>query len=402
MEKVSQIKSDGSLVLDYDSSYTRTEIFKVLQELFGDRVRKDRKQFIVSSKVALLVKNITFLGHSWTADKKRMQLPDYYPKYVLDNSGKGLQSVYLGIYHYRDVRLYVVYDPNQFIDKKSHNSSAHVNVFNLQYAQLNGYFSKRDRNGNDVRVYKKDGFVDYISRLIADEKVDLLSEVDQFLANCATDISKFIPKKWNAIECMKEMRDAGFNNYRQNRWEGWYFEFLVQKYLKGNPTSKLVWHNDKTKEGIDFDMVISKEKAIYLDLKTHSSGDSIMGNAIESFEKVVEDHDGRVYYLCLDLKAEKDSDHGYVATKFWNTLRDHPETDEEKLINESGKNFKYSVEVVGICLLSINRISFEILKQKPFNQGHNSDGKPRKPKVNVAKKYIDDLTIYYQDLTKEK
>lgn len=402
MEKVSQIRRDGTLVLDYDSIYTPTEILRVLQGIFGPSLKKDRKQYVFDNKVALLVKNISFLGHSWTSDKKRMQLPDYYPEYVLRNTQNGLKSVYLGIYHYGSVQLFVVYDPNQFIHKKSHNSSAHVNIFNLQYAQKTGYFSKRDRNGNDVRVYKKDGFREYILRLANNEKTDLLKDVSHFLAGFANDILDFIPKKWNAIESMKEMQQAGYRNYRQNRWEGFYFEFLVQKFLKQYPGLQIAWHNDKTKEGIDFDLVVSKDNAIFLDLKTHTSGDAILGNAMDTFEKVVEDEGGQVYYLVLNLKTEKDSAHNYAATKYWNTLRDHPEPDESKLIQESKDNIKYSVEVEGISLLSIDKVGFEILKQKPFNQGHNSDGKPRKPKVSIAKKMVDDFTIYYKELTKEK
>ena len=402
MEKVAQIKRDGTLVLDYDSRYTRTEIFKVLRGILGQSLKKDRKQYIFANKVALLVKNISFLGHHWTSDKKRMQLSDYFPEYVLQNSQNGLTTVYLGIYHYDSVQLFVVYDPNQFVHKKSNNSSAHVNIFDLQYAQKTGYFCKRDRNGNDVRVYKKDGFRDYVTRLVNDEKTDLLKGVNKYLADFANDILDFIPKKWNAIDCIKEMQQSGDHNYRQTRWEGFYFEFLVRKFLKQYPGMQLAWHNDKTKDGIDLDLVFSKENAIFVDLKTHSSGDAIMGNAIDTFEKVVVDEGGQVFYICLNLKPEKDSAHDYVATKFWNTLRETPEIDEDKLIRASKDNVKYSVEVESISLLSIDKVGFEILKEKPFKQGHNSNGEPRKPKVNILKKMVDDFTVYFRELKREK
>lgn len=399
MEKVSQIRRDGTLVLDYDSIYTPTEILRVLQGIFGPSLQKDRKQYVFDNKVALLVKNISFLGHSWTSDKKRMQLPDYYPEYVLRNTQNGLKSVYLGIYHYGSVQLFVVYDPNQFIRKKSHNSSAHVNIFDLQLAQRTGYFGKRDRFGNDVRIYKKDGFRDYVLRLAANENAKLLQDLNKYLADFATDIWNFIPKEWKAIDSIKEMKEAGDNNYRQMAWEGFYFEFLVKKFLRQYPGLQVEWHNDKKKEGIDLDLVVSADQSIYIDLKAHTEGDAILGNAMDTFEKVVEEKGGQIYYLCLDLQPESDSSHDYAAYKYWNSLRD-PSKQEE--VDPNKRQLKYSVEVKGIRLLQISKVGFELLKQKPFNQGHNSDGKPRKPKVSIAKKMVDDFTIYYKELKGKK
>ena len=55
---------------------------------------------------------------------------------------------------------------------------------------------------------------------------------------------------------------------------------------------------------------------------------------------------------------------------------------------------KYSVEIESINILKIDKDMYEILRGNPFNQGVNSDGRPRSPKLKVKKDMISALSVY--------
>ena len=94
------------------------------------------------------------------------------------------------------------------------------------------------------------------------------------------------------------------------------------------------------------------------------------------------------------FKSEKDSQHGYQVTRYWNTLRDEPYTTEEDIRNRYGKQMKFSVTPKRLVVLKIDGIIYDILKQNPFHQGLNSDGNERKPKLKVDKDMIEALSVF--------
>ena len=42
-----------------------------------------------------------------------------------------------------------------------------------------------------------------------------------------------IPRTWDGRDSITEMRDAGYQHWRQMEWMGFYFEFLCQQKLSG-------------------------------------------------------------------------------------------------------------------------------------------------------------------------
>ena len=134
------------------------------------------------------------------------------------------------------------------------------------------------------------------------------------------------------------------------------------------------------------------------DFKAESAGSDILGNSLESLDDVIEKNKGRVLYLCCICSNEKDSDHNYVVTRFWNQYRDKPYQSEDDIRNRYGKKMKYSVTPKEFRILNIDSTAYQILKEKPFAQGRNSNGKERKPKLKVSKDMIDALTIYAKKL----
>ncbi len=397
MKKTDQILKNGHLCQDYDQTLSTKGIDDLFKQLFGKHVVKDGKQQVLFNKIGVLTANVTYLGHPHPIYKKRIQLKDYFLQYYENNLTLGKKTIYVGIYSYNKTRLFVVFEPKTYAGKKSHNSSAHIYSMNLQYAQITGEFSKIDAFGNSIHVFKENHFVKYVNNLagIENDVPDydfILNVIKEYLESFFLQL----PREWNGLFAYKEMIKSGFKNARQNRWPGWYFEYLLQDYLSHNHTTEIAWNADKTKNGIDLDLVFPSKPWTYGDIKADQENEDVLGNNFESFENVVVRHGGVVYYICVFYKAEKDSDHDYVVSKFWNSLRDADKaySDFETLKERAGKAMKYSVKLKTVDVLKIDRNIYEILKENPFHQGVNSDGKARAPKLKIKKEMISALSIY--------
>ncbi len=98
-------------------------------------------------------------------------------------------------------------------------------------------------------------------------------------------------------------------------------------------------------------------------------------------------------------KAEKNSAHDYAVTKYWNALRDQDKAYSDfETLKEGGKNMKYSVTLQSLDVLKIDKNAYEIIKENPFYQGRNSNGKKREPKLKIKKDMIESLSIYKVNL----
>lgn len=398
MKQVEQVLSDGSVVLDYDDPCVRGDVDKLFRRLFPAQVARDDKQLILFGNVGILTAAVTYLGHPWTLEKKRIQLKDYFPEYYQKNIRHGIDTLYVGIYHYGGLYLYVIFNPADYHGKKSHNSSAHVQTFDLQYAVRAGRYDKVDGMGNHITILDEAHFAKYIKDKSWLASRSTYEDVMQMLYDYFAHFLIQMPKKWNGIDCYKEMLAAHDNNAKQGEWQGFYFEYLFKKALRENPTDLVQWWSSKKDSDIDFDLVLPQKPWTYGDLKAESIDSDILGNSLESLEKVITEHGGRVLYFCCLCNSEKDSAHEYKVTKFWNQYRDNPYESEEEMADRYGKKMKYSVTPKEFRILNIDKTAFDILKEKPFNQGVNSNGKARKPKLKVTKGLIDALTVYIEQL----
>ena len=401
MKKVEQINKSGNIVIDYDQTLTAKDIRNLIFDLFNSKARVEGKQFILYEKIGILACNVTYLGNPHPEYKKRIQLKSYYLDYLAKNSSRNIKTLYLGIYTYNKTRLFVVFEPSSYASKKSHNSSAHVYSINLQYAQRAGKFNKIDAFGNSIHIYNTYEFVRYIKTLVGDpiyiDTDDLMNIIQSYFSSFKSTIKK----EWKGIDCYKEMIEANDNNARQGEWQGWYFEYLFKKYLKDNPSSKIEWYGSKKKGDIDLDIKFKDFDWIYGDLKADQINHDILGNSFDCLDTVIKDNKGIVYYICCLYKSEKDSDHQYEVSRYWNEhIREESKKYDsiDELKKRYGKRMKYSVKPQILCVLKIDEIIYEILKKKPFIQGINSDGTDRKPKLKVNKDMINALTVYSQQI----
>ena len=401
MKKTEQVLRNGNIVVDYDQILTTKEIKKLLYELFNPEIKEDGKQYVLYDKIALLACNVTYLGNPHPIYKKRVQLKSYYLDYLSKNSANNLRTLYLGIYTYNQTRLFVVFEPSTYAAKKSHNSSAHVYSINLQYAQKAGKFSKVDAFGNQIHIFNTYEFVRYIKTLANDpihiDSDELMKIINEYISS----FKDTIKKEWKGVDCFKEMMGANDPNAKQGEWQGWYFEYLFKKYLAEHKTEKIEWYASKRKGDIDLDVKFTEFDWIFGDLKADQINHDILGNSFDCLDTVIKDNHGTVYYICCLYKAEKDSDHQYEVSRYWNDhVRDankrYDSVDELK--ERYGKRMKYSVKPETLCVLKIDEIVYEILKKNPFAQGTNSDGKDRKPKLKVQKDMIKALSVYSQQI----
>ena len=402
MKKVEQVLFDGSVIEDYDQPLSTKEIGELFYDLFGEDCVLKGKQHVLFEQFGLLVANITYLGHPWPIYKKRIQLKSYYPDYYQQNMIDGIQTFLVGIYHYGRDYLFALFDAPAYMERKSHNSSAHVQTFDLQYAAMRGVYSKIDGNGNSVKVMDLEHFVHYFKDLAVSEPIsydfeDIRKDIEDYV-NSFVDA---LPRgEWKGIDCYKEMMAADAPNWRQGEWQGWYFEYLFNKFLAENPNEGIRYYGDKSSGGIDFDIVFSEEKWIFGDLKADKDGDDILGNKFSSFDIVITEHNGRVLYIVLRYSSELDKKHGYKTTIFWNDFRDEERryTTLEELKSGYGFRMKYSITPKSIRIISIDKTAYEILKTDPFRQGRNSNGQEREPKLRINKDMVDALSIYQINL----
>ena len=395
MIRSEQVTRTGNIVIDYDQKLSDKEINDLMLDLFNPVLRKDGRQYILYEKIGILACNVTYLGTPHPLYKKRIQLKSYYPDYLTKNNRNRLKTLYLGIYTYKKTRLFVVFETDTYAGKKSHNSSAHVYSVNLQYAQKAGKFDKVDAFGNHIKIFNTYEFVRYIKTLGGEMLGGTTGEdIIELINNRFSEFKKEIPSVWNGIDSYKELAEDKGKPLRQDKWQGFYFELLFKKFLNNKGIDDLSIYQDKKKNGIDLDFIFNNFDWTFGDLKAEQIDEDILGNAYDSFDNVIKEHNGVVYYVVCLIESEKDSQHDYQVTRYWNTLRDDPYTTEEEMRERIGKTMKYSVSPKKLCVLKIDKVAYEILKKTPFAQGINSNGKARPPKLKVKKDMIDALSVF--------
>jgi hypothetical protein len=138
---------------------------------------------------------------------------------------------------------------------------------------------------------------------------------------------------------------------------------------------------------VDLDLYFSKINS-FGDLKMHSKTSAgVLGNDKETIDKLL--MNGKVYYIVCNHETVMDKDNGNVVAKYWNSS-----LGKDDLMSYSEK-MKYSIKIKSFYILEINK--FNCCYLEIFNQGKNSDGKSRKPKISINYKNIDNFLIHSVD-----
>lgn len=443
---VEQVNLDGNILRDYDTKLSTRNIFQQLQKFFYD-IHKDDKGMICGKfqghEYSIRIKNITYLGNPHPYYKKRIQIPNDLKEFYEKSVSMGKTPLLLGIYTYEKNTIFCDFNIQDFVSKKANNSSAHIYTSDIVAATVDSFFQKVDCFGNRITVFDSKNVHTFLEEIFLErdseklkiefsggeklekEKVDHNLEKKHIkLEENSQDIDsikkrpygKHIlhynksvlpekilqylgdfffsePKKWEGTECYKKMIKAGYKNKYQPEWPGFFLEFEFENYIEEKQIgSQIRYAQDKKSGGIDLDLFFPIINA-YGDLKAHSeSSRGIQGNDLKTVKEVLHSkkYANHIYYVVCEHETKKDSECGYVVTKFWNKAQK-----KENLMSYSNR-MKNSVILKKMYVLDINTENEKYLSI--FKQGINSNGKPREPKIMIEQDNLKYFSIFEMEL----
>lgn len=390
---VDQIGRDGELIHDVDtrlSNRRKDDLLltalpgAVVETFAGERVVRYRDQII-------LRKQITHLGNPWPAFKKRIQIPKRWLAVEARALAEGLVVRFIGIYSYRDVTIFVDFDPSTYVLRKANNSAAHVATNDLHQAQVVGQFSRVDRNGNHLTSVRDDELSRYLLGGVPpeDPRLEVFRSFNAELLD---------GREIAALGAVQDMYAAGWPDRFQGEWPGFYLEYRFDAFVRARSMLHLVeFQKDKRRGRYDFDLVFRSRLSVdyYGDLKAsdivkHESP----GNDADDIRRCVEEY-GRFWYVIYEHTTKHSRDNGDVATIAWNEWRrsvGHKGRKEFDPLSYARK-FKESVRFERMMILEVNEANFEVVLGR-FRQGQQPDGAERALKVMINKRYLDNFLIY--------
>ncbi len=408
--KSEQLKSDLSLVVDYDEKLNRKTMLDILYETLGKENCKEIKvnskkvleyTTITGSREVLLFKQISYLGGNGQHPifKKRIQIPSWFRdvyEYFKDDEKTNVR--FIGVYSYAGNVIFAEFIKDTYLTKKLNNSSAHVYINDLYQAMKSGTFNKLDRNGNRIVTVRKISFKSYLDDTLQNNNNVLFDIFREFNDN-------YYPvNEWiKSSEAIPEMYNANFNSWKQTEWAGWYLEYKFDKYLKEQNhlhRVEYVGSSNKKVGEFDFDLWFDKDN-FFGDLKASDiTKKEAPGNDKTTFIDCINKYD-KFWYVIYEHETVKDKDFGYEyeATKFrTHFIREVGEWDSNKPFDELsyGKKMKHSVKFKNMMIIELNRINYHSVLSD-FNQGKQPSGDKRNVKVKISKKDIDNFVIFRQD-----
>ncbi len=209
--------------------------------------------------------------------------------------------------------------------------------------------------------------------------------------NLAKEISlglKEIPVYWDGRKSILEMKEAGFNQWKQMEWIGFYFQFLCEKLLKN------IMKIPGPKYGnVKFDGF----KRIPWDFKAYAintSSHQIIVNDSEATANAIKDY-GSVG-LILAMGEVKYNDDKRTFQKWHEALKGGKSKYELERIKRSAWSRLRKVE------FNLKQISFikiddmVLVKCGSFQRDfRNSNGRPRREKVLLDLEKLDEEIIYF-------
>lgn len=380
---------NNTVVEDYSEILTKNEINEILLKTFKNSELKNNIVYgeYFGQKYCIFAKNISYLGNPHPIFKKRIQIPSEFKKLYQKNKESDIETFLIGVYSYKNTLLFCDFNTEKYILNRVNNSSAHVYTIDLLNGYRNGTFKKKDYRNNIITVFDKNNVDNFMNLKLSSSSssgVEVFDTLDKFFGS--------ILKDWLGIECYREMIENKFNNKYQPEWPGFYLEYKLKKYIEENNKENIIkYSQNKKKDQIDLDLFFPKLN-MYGDLKTHSKiSNGIVGNDYNTIMNILEDKS--IYYVVCDHNTEKDKYHNYEVTEFWNKIQ------RKKNIHSYGDKMKYSVQLTRYYVLEINKYNKKYLDI--FNQGKNSNGKVRKPKIMISDKNIGNFLVHIVEFDNE-
>ena len=399
-----QIRPDLSLEIKPDQTLTQRQQREKLMEalgkencsivsLLGRRVflyENEGKHFI------LLHRAISYLGGTGQHPifKKRIQLSGWFKDFCIEAERQQLNYDvrFIGVYHYEGAVVFADFAKETYLQKKIHNSSAHIYINDIYQAMRRGVFHKEDQYGNHIYAIRYNQLSDYL--MGRNKGTNDLFELFQRFNN------GFSFGQWlYSVDKIREMHDSQWQHWQQAEWAGWFLEYKFNAFTIENGVTQLmryVGSSNKSKKGdgvFDFDIWFDKD-AFYGDLKasdiTHRSAP---GNDQEAFVECI-NRFGKFWIVIYEHETVKDSEEThYKATIERNRYIRSVLPDYKKDDFSYASKMKNSVRFVKMFILELNRINFRNILSD-FNQGHQPDGSARNPKFLIRKRDMDQYVVF--------
>lgn len=395
--KSQQINSCMQMVVDYDQPLTKLEDrLNAFKKALGNNVgiftyNKTKKLFVYEKNGMhhyILSAAVTYLSNPHPIFKKRMQLSNWYKDFYNEYKNKPNTIIHIvGLYHYDGMDVFCEFDINDYINKKMHNSSAHVYINDIYQAVKEGVFSKIDMNDNHITVVKSMYLADYFAG--KKEENPVIKLFKKF--NESFDFNNWLL----ANRCIKEMLDNKWYQAKGTEWPGWYLEFKVDEFInRENCSSIMMYTGNKNKSFgmLDFDLFFGLMN-FYGDLKASDikkkeAPGNDQTNTLEAISRY-----GRLWYIIYEHETVKDKDkNNEMAIERMKLL--YPKYKEGDHVSYKAK-MKHSVNFKKMKIFELNAVNMnEILSD--FNQGHNSGPSmaERAAKFLLKKENMNNSIIY--------
>lgn len=396
-EIVNQIAPDGSLIQAADETISPSR----KRELLFGALPDARIETYAGRKVVrfhdqvILTKQVTHLGRPWAAFKKRIQIPPYWIDLERQSRIDDLVVRFVGVYHHGETTIFVDFDPSTYVMRKANNSAAHVATNDLFQAQTLGQFSREDKNGNRLTSVRADQFATYLQSGYQERNPHV--EVFDRFTQLFLDGSKV-----DGLQAAKEMYASSWPDTFQTEWAGFYVEFRLSQFIQQQGLSNhVVVQKEKRKGEFDYDLRFLHDGVLqhYGDLKASNVtlSDS-PGNDAEDFFACLK-QTGRFWYVIFEHETWHARNNANIATIAWNDWRrfvGHVSRSKTYDPLSYAGRYKEAVRYVRVKILEVNQANAHIVLgdfQKDFKQ-YQGKGNPRRGKVMIRKKDIDNFLIY--------
>ena len=196
-----------------------------------------------------------------------------------------------------------------------------------------------------------------------------------------------IPKIWDGKKAIMGMKEAGYAHWRQMEWMGFYFQFLCEKYLSGimdipGPKYGRVAFDGFKEIPWDF-------KARAIDTKRHD----VIVNDSQATADAVKEYK-QIGLILAQVNAVY-NDENRTFQKWHENLKGGKSdyTTERIRRGAPSRIRKTSCELQRISYIRI--ADDTLVKCGSFQKGfRNADGSPRKPKVKINLRELDEIEVH--------
>lgn len=404
---VQQVKN-GQIVDDYDkcirSSKVKCDVIEKalkLKNIDITWINKNQQPYNFfmklkheDTKINVYVSCVTYLGKPHSKFKKRMQLSNSADRSYLEvDNTKDSITLMIGLYLYDENEpIFVAWDSSSNKDAGKSKSS-HVYTNDILLAVKNGVSQRKDKNHNNIYCFKAQYLFDFINYnyLYLDHEISFIEYLNNFNKNIdeymfLDDIVNFLKEDligrnlvWDGKVCLKEMKDNHYRNWAQTEWQGFFFEYLIQKELTSKE-SKLeqILEVPGPKYG---KTVFDSFYNIPWDFKVHvDDNDRVITNDMEAIQLALNDY-GKIGFIILSGTAEKEQ-----STEFsdWrNELKGGLSKNQLDNIAKNKKHRKLKTKFIPkeIKVIVINRDSLS--KHGILKGVRNPNGNMRRDKLMV-------------------